>query len=296
MGDLGLTSQGASFAIKRKPLYGSHHKPVQQISASRTCPAELSGKLVPEISPSLIQWPSDGMPLMLHDTAASNIDVFNLPAPPLPPRPTPLRAPQACQQFDEFETNSLLPPKDSLSTQVPVQPILQQYFLPPLSLPIEAPVTGLGHDHANMARAPNPTNIMGQASPPRTPRPAFSLPLTTAASGISAPSPSPPFHSAQSTARRLSAWSKEAADKYWNKETAKKAYKNSKEFLIKTNDKLGKVIDPLMPVLAVANPEVAAAFSQINQAANSNLAAVTINLAGALASQAIMNDSAALQN
>ncbi|KLU82982.1 hypothetical protein MAPG_02049 [Magnaporthiopsis poae ATCC 64411] len=52
-------------------------------------------------------------------------------------------------------------------------------------------------------------------------------------------------------------WTKERAEK--SKATAKKALKQTKNALVKTNDFLGKAVAPIMPLLAVTDPELAAA-------------------------------------
>ncbi|ORY55281.1 uncharacterized protein BCR38DRAFT_479177 [Pseudomassariella vexata] len=154
--------------------------------------------------------------------------------------------------------------------------------------------------------------------PPLSPRPAYQSsertlqsrsvphPLT---SGIP-PNPGPIFSNIPSSPAYSMAWNHlptapsssstlrtDRLLKYLNKETAKKAYNSSKEFLAKTNEKLEKVINPLMPVLAMINPNIATIYqvqqqlsqsqqSQQNGSGIDSLAAMlSVQAAAALAGQ-----------
>ncbi|KAH6646941.1 hypothetical protein BKA67DRAFT_540409 [Truncatella angustata] len=250
-------------------------------------PAKSDGQGVPStVDPGLPSPPpSVNVSLMQNGRHHNRPDFFvplppalvSLPTPPpsasahphpyFPPPPPDTSRPAVASVSDATTTNwSVSPTHIQVQNESsPVQRSSSSHIKGPLQMPASETI--------KERQAPQSIHHLEQRVSPRAEAPVPSLPSSPRLSSDPYSSPRPLFSTVAShNSRRLSTWSKEATDRYWNKETARKAYKNSKEFLLKTNDVLGKVIDPLMPAIAAVHPDFATVY-QAGQLVAQNSAA-----------------------
>lgn len=275
MDNMSDRSEG-SFAIKRRPVGGSGRKPVQQALLSPTAPPEVSyssqllGLVDGESSLSPATTQSSGSCFSEEETTKNghNSSTTNgdIPSPPPTASPTLSLASQEPSVRDVYFSTP--PGTDQLPTPPPSAQASRQYYSPQPPPPTSQAAVVPAFDPPNAFQPLYPVYGATQTSSPPT-----TVPGESQFRGAPFTSGGTPLSPISSNTRRLSTWSKEAVDKYWNKETAKKAYANSMEFLVKTNDKLGKIIDPLMPVVGLTNPDLAAAY-QVTRLVNQNQAAL----------------------
>ncbi|KAK6081610.1 hypothetical protein SCUP515_02857 [Seiridium cupressi] len=276
-------AEGAAFTIKRRPVMQNYQKTTSQASLP-----SVSSPLCQSLAQSLANQDVKANQIPAQQVAVDSCvqgesrepiltDDVGFPTPPPSASPVSFRSNQQFLSEASFfppppETNPL--PTPPLSAQVSPQPNFSHAIAAP-------------YDPSKGARPPYPLYDTTQTGSTSTQAPASS-PRSRMGPSVGSGFAGSPYSPVSSNTVRLSTWSKEAVNKYWNKETAKKAYKNSKEFLVMANDKLGKVIDPLMPVISAINPDFAAAY-QISQAVNQKPGAANMGLTGVLAGQAAAN-------
>ncbi|KAI1854247.1 hypothetical protein JX266_001388 [Neoarthrinium moseri] len=184
---------------------------------------------------------------------------------PYPPPPPLGSINPSAQLYQQPQSHTVYSPPPIVQNGLPTPPPStasnsQPYFPPPTPQPAAVP----SYNPGQVMQSPYPVYNPAQMDRSTFQMPGYPPPSSTSTAGAGS-LPANVASPIRSSSKRLSTWSKEAATKYWNKETAKKAYKNSVDFLVKTNDKLDKVVQPMMPVLAVTNPDLASAI-QVSQA------------------------------
>ncbi|KAK8132981.1 hypothetical protein PG999_001154 [Apiospora kogelbergensis] len=194
------------------------------------------------------------------------------PPPPLPaqassPGPVTLSQPsserpgqQQQQQQQQHITMHFPPPPGQNGEQNQLSPDGSSSPSSPITTPSSSMIppynpayatTQLPHSHLQPQRQNNGGGYKNNTAMP-------SLgPTATPSFGLSMNGPTIPLvnnHSRRpESLRRVS--------RYVNKESAKKAYKSSVDFLAKTGKQLDKYAQPAMPFLAATNPDIAAAYS-----------------------------------
>ncbi|KAF7528616.1 hypothetical protein G7054_g10092 [Neopestalotiopsis clavispora] len=278
-------STGPSFAIRRRPVSIAHRSPAQQ-----SLPSPSSQLPSPQPLPQLFEFQDFGIDSQQQSTnnapgcspigAANSNHTSDLPTPP--PSASPRSSPSSQSSPELLKSPVFFPAPEigSLPTPPPSARPEQSYFSPP---PSSAERRAPEPTPSVPPRPSNPTSTTYQSGPaPAGPRPAFSPSASSSSNGASADTSTPhPVY--RSNTRRI----RDGLNRYINTDTARRAYSNGVELLGKTSERMGRIIDPLMPVLSVANPEFASTYQQISQAGGQGS---ILPLMGALA-QVTMNNN-----